>query len=263
MKLFSKTNPSIAFCSMLIVVALASFSLAQNPPAAAQQGQQYLISVVRVQEAAVREWQELVKNEWLPAQKKAGVGELHVWSTDTLGEFGEFRIARAIKDITELDEPSPLVKALGQMGADALMAKLRRLTVSSRSYISTTRLDLSIAAPAGYTPKLAVLNQAIAATGRNAEFEERQKKLTAAIGKTNAKALRVTRINMGGNRNEYDVLALFDSFTDISQFGPALGKAMAEANLPAQPGVVANSETIVLRYVPELSLRPAAQKTAR
>jgi hypothetical protein len=222
-----------------------------------------LVSIVHVQIAAVREWQEIMKNEWIPAQKKAGVNELHVWTTATLGEAGEFRIARAIKDITELDEPSPLVKALGQTGEAALMTKLRRLSVSSHSFIITTRPDLSITPASGYTPKLAVLNQTTVTPGRMAEFEERQNKQLAFIGKTNLKGLRVSRINMGGNRNAFDSLILFDSFTDINQFGPALRNATAEANLPAQPGVVANSETIVLRYIPELSIRPAAQKTAK
>jgi hypothetical protein len=267
-KHISTAKQCIGFSALLLAVVLASFSFAQNRSASnaatAQTGQLYLISVVHVQLRSVREWQDLMKSEWLPAMKKAGVKEIGVWATATLGESGEFRIVRPIKSLEELGEPSPQVKALGQEGATALMAKLQPLTVSAHTFTIMSLPELGIATASGYEPKQGVLIATSVAPGRTAEFEKGRNEQLAVMRRTNAKGVRASRVSLGGNPDQYLFLTLFDSFADMNQWGTTYSKAAAEAKLAPPPaGLVVHSERTVIRYVPELSIQPSAQKTAK
>ena len=264
----STSKQSICF-AVLLASVLASFSFAQNQPApnaAASQTQQlFLRSIVRVQLAAQREWLDIVKNEYISALKKAGVTELHVWKTATAGENGEYMLDRPIKNLAELDDPDPVVKALGQAGDRALFAKLDRITASVHTFVITSRPDLTIDLVSGYAPKLANFFTASVAPGRTADYEKNAKEFTQAIvGKTNAKGPLGFRVVAGGDTNEYQSLVLFDSFADMNQFGAAFRKAAEGAKLaPQQAGVVMHQERTIFQYIPELSFRPPAQKPAR
>jgi hypothetical protein len=263
----SSAEQYIGFSALLLTAVLASFCFAQNQPtskaAGTQTGQPYLVSVVHVQLVMMREWQDLMKNEWLPAMKKAGVKEISVWQTATFGESGEFRIVRQVSGLEELDEPSPQVRALGQEGAAALTAKLQRLTVSARTYGITSMPEVGVAPAPGYKPKLAVLIATSVEPGRAGEFEKIRKEQVAVMRKTNSKGYLASRVNMGGDYNQYNFLNLFDSFADMNQWGPAFSKTTTEAKLASQPaGLVVHSERTVIRYIPELSIQPPAQKMA-
>jgi hypothetical protein len=128
----------------------------------------------------------------------------------------------------------------------------------------TIRPDLGIALPSGYVPKLAVMSTTSVAPGRTADYEKHSKELLPVMGKTNVKGMLVRRVAFGGDPNKYLSLVLCDSFTDMDQFGPAFTKAATEAKLAPQPaGIVMHSERTIVRYVPELSIQPSAQKTAK
>jgi len=263
----SKAGQSVLLSALLLAVGLECIAVAQNRPssnaAAAQAEQQYLISEVHVQLGALRAWENLVKTEMLPALNTVGVSQ-SVWRTATLGEGGEFWIARPIKDVADLDEPNALVRALGQKAAEALMAKAMQFTLTSRTFIVTTRPELSIAPASGYVPRLAGMTRTSVTPGRTAEYEKRIKEQLAVINKTNVKGVLVSRVGGGGDPNQYNTLMLFDSFADVNQLGPAWRKAAGDANPAPQPaGVVAHVERIMLRYVPELSIQASAQKTAK
>jgi hypothetical protein len=268
----SNNNKSVLFSALILAAVLASFSFAQNQPApgsaATQTGQQFLISTVHVQLGAGREWEDLIRNEYVPALRKAGVTWLLVWRTASLGESGEYMVARPIKDISELDDPSPLTKALGQDGERALSAKLNRVTANMHTFVVTGRSDLGIAAASGYVTKLAGMTKTTVAPGRTAEYEKSQKELLTVLGKTNIKGILTAKVGGGGNPNQYISLNLFDSFADMNQLGAAFRKAATEANINSQQiappaGVVVHTERTVMRYLPELSIQAPAGKTAK
>jgi len=80
------------------------------------------------------------------------------------------------------------------------------------------------------------------------------------LKKTNAKGFLVSKSGLGGDPYGYLGLAFFDSFADLAQFPEAFRKASAEAKLAPMPtGVVMRAEYTVIRFVPELSIQPAAQ----
>jgi hypothetical protein len=219
------------------------------------------VAIVQVKPEMGSEWQDYLKNHANPALQKGGVKERGVWTTATFGEGGEYVLVTPIESLSQLDNPGPAIKALGQEGATALLTKRQRLITSSRTFTVTARPDLGVAPKAGYAFKLGVGATVNVTPGRIAEYEKSLKDLSATLAKTNAKGFLVSKVGLGGDPNSYITLALFDNWADLEKFPAAFTKAAADAKLtPAPAGVVAHSEWRVYRYVPELSIIPAAQK---
>jgi hypothetical protein len=204
----------------------------------------------------------------IPLMRKMGITWSTVWRTATFGEAGEFIIARPIKGLAELDAPSSIADTLGQEVANALTsgisARAQRFNASSRTFMATTRPDLSIPAASGYVAKLAVMATTSVAPGRTDDYEKYTKESLAVLGKTNAKGVLVARVSLGGNPNEHLTFVLFDSFADLANFPAAYAKAAAEAKLSPMPaGIVIHDKWATIRNVPELSIQPAVSKAAK
>lgn len=248
-----------AMCGALLF-ALTSFAYAQNPPAQ----QSYEVTTVQVKPGMSSEYVDLQKKEMIPALQKGGVKQRAVWTTATFGEGGEYVTLRPIESLAQFDDPHPLVKALGQEGAAALLAKRARLISSSRVVQITARPDLGLAPKADYAYKLGFGANINVTPGRTADYEKYLKDLSATVTKTNAKGVLVGKAGLGGDPNSYRVMVLFDNWADLEKFQAAYAKASAETKLtPAATGVVAHTEWRVYRYVPELSIAPAPQRAAK
>jgi hypothetical protein len=268
----SMPQKPIVIIAVLLALMLVSFSFAQDKPApkaaAAQTPQMVRVTITHIPSAVAGEWQDFQKNTFVPLMRKMGVTYSTVWRTATFGVAGEFLIARPIKDLAELDAASPLVNTLGQEVSTALSAgiaaKLQQFNASSRTFMITTRPDLSTAVAPGYVPKLAVMVTTSVAPGRTDEYEKGCKELVAAVGKTNAKGVLVSKTGLGGDPNEYRMFVLFDSFADLGNFPAAFTKASAEVKLiPMPAGIVMHTEWSVFRHVPELSIQAAAPKSEK
>jgi len=250
-----------ALSGLLLATAFTTAGFAQTPAPTPPPPQTLQMTVVQVKLDMGREWREYLQNDANPAAIKAGVKERGVWTTATFGEGGEYVIVTPIENLAQFDGPSPIVKALGQEGATALLAKRQRLINGSRSFTLTARPELGFAPAPGYQVKLAVRSTSTVLPGHVAEFIKSTKEGAAVMAKTNAKGVLVGQVGLGGNPNEFISLVLFDSFADLAGFPQAFAKAAAEAKLaPAPAGTVAHSEWSVTRYVPELSIIPAPPK---
>jgi hypothetical protein len=245
------------FAVLFVAATLATLAFAQTPPAQ----QTYSVVVVQVKPEMGGEWQDFLKNHANPALQKGGVKQRSVWTTATFGEGGEYVLVTPIESLSQYDNPSPVVKALGQEGETALLAKRQRLITGYRTFMITARPDLGVAPKAGYAFKLGVGATVNVTPGRIADYEKSLKDLSAALAKTNAKGVLVSRVGLGGDPNSYITLALFDNWDDVDKFPAAFAKASADAKLaPPAAGIVAHTEWRVYRFVPELSIIPAAQK---
>lgn len=243
-----------------LLFALTSFAYAQNPPAR----QSYEVTTVQVKPGMGGEYVDLQKKEMIPALQKGGVKQRSVWTTATFGEGGEYVTLRPIESLAQFDDPHPVVKALGQEGATALLAKRGRLISSARIVQVTARPDLGLAPKAGYVPKLGIGVNVNVTPGRIAEYEKYLKDLSATAAKTNAKGLLVAKAGLGGDPNSYRLMALFDNWADLEKFQASFAKASAETQMTqAATGVVAHTEWRVYRYVPELSITAAPQRAAK
>ena len=76
--------------------------------------------------------------------------------------------------------------------------------------------------------------------------------------------LLVSRINSGGDPNEYWISLLVDSFADLGKLGPAFTRAATEAKLAPPPaGVVTHVERSMFQFAPDLSILPPAQNASQ
>src|SRR5205823_3323012 len=136
------------------------------------------------------------------------------WAT-AMGLGGEVYFVRPIAGLSSLDTPA---RGVSQAEVDAVVAKRQSMILDMRTYVATPLPDLSIAPKPGYQAKLAVLSTQSVVPGHIAAYRANLKAMSAVIAKTNAKGLLVSQVGLGGDPNEFMVVALFDSFTDIDKF---------------------------------------------
>ena len=270
----SITKPYAALSALLLAVSLTTFAFAQTKAAAKSQAklaapapqapaQRQLISLtfLRIKPGMGPEWQEFRKSETLPALRKAEVKEQSVWNTAIFGEGG-YVIVTPIESLTQYDNPSPTVRALGQEGARAYAAKAGRFTESVHSVAIETRPELSILPSPSAQPQLAVVTTTTIVAGRDDEYENFIKTgVLPAVKKAAPKGYLVSRVAYGGNLNQYNSVVLLDNFADLQKWREAFGKEATAAKLAAKSaGIVTSRENAIYRYVPDLSIVPAPQK---
>ena len=272
----SITKPYAVLSTLLLAVSLTTFAFAQTKAAAISQSQpaapatqapaqRQLISLtfLRVKPGMGPEWQEFRKSETLPALRKAEVKEQGVWNTAVFSEGGGYVIVTPIESLTQYDNPSPTVRALGQEGARAYAAKAARFTESVHSVAIETRPELSILPSPSAQPQLAVVTTTTIVAGRDDEYENFIKTtVLPAVKKAAPKGYLVSRVVYGGNLNQYTSVVLLDNFADLQRWREAFAKEAVTAKLAAKSvGIVTSRENAIYRYIPELSIMPAPQKT--
>jgi hypothetical protein len=251
---------------LLLATTLAGLGLAQSKPAqtAAPPPSGLLITEMMVKSAAGGvEFEHLLKTTLLPAMKKGGVQQFSVWKTAVFGYGEKYFLISPLQNLAAYDNPAPYWKGLGAEGALALLAAASQLVETSQTYSIVEQPNLSIAPKPDYVYKMGVLVTNHVSPGREAEFEKNSKEVMNVIRKTNAKAFLTSRLGLGGDPNTYTTLVLFDSFADMANFEPLFMKAMAEAKLSPEAGVVVHREYEVIRGIPELSIESPAQAAAK
>lgn len=136
------------------------------------------------------------------------------------------------------------------------------MVASTRMFIVQARPDLSLMPKTNDAPKMAVVVTHKIALGRTAEFESIVKNEVLPIfGKAGViKGTLMSKVVLGGDANEYISLVMVDSFEDIQKWGAAAQMQGFGKIAPKEAGIVLHRETAVYRYLPELSIQPAAQK---
>ena len=111
-------------------------------------------------------------------------------------------------------------------------------------------------------PKMAVLSLVRVAPGRGDEYESYIKNdLLPVVKQSDVPGYWVNETGLGGNANEYVVLVLHENYAELEKGPPSVRVLGADGakklSQKLAPGVVTNIERRVIRYVPELSYRPA------
>jgi hypothetical protein len=257
------------FVMAVCLLALESFSFGQSQTqansSAPQSRQRFLVSTVQVQLAAQAAWEDLIRKEYVPALRKAGVTQFIVLKADTLGRSGEYILSRPFTDVADLDNNSqPIIKSLGNEGAKALIARLDRITESLRTFAVTMRPELSISPAPGHASKHVHIITESVAPGRTAEYEDASKERLAIARKANAKGILVGRVGSGGNPNEYRNMFYHDSYAEAAKWAEANSRMTAEAKIaPIPVGVIVHQERANYLYLPELSILPDALQPAK
>ena len=108
-----------------------------------QPGMYALVVSVRSMPGHRSEYESALKTEILPALKKVGFS--NAWTGDTVfgGPSNEQVIVIPMKEVGDLDQGPPLVRALGPESAAKLEARLDALSQSSEIRIVKVRPELS------------------------------------------------------------------------------------------------------------------------
>jgi len=243
----------IIAAALLMAMVFANSGFAQAQQA---QIQMYQVTTIKAKSGMAWDFAAFMKNEVVPLMKKNGLNEMQTWTT-AFGDPDEFDILMPLKSMAELDGPG-MFASVGQYEREALVAKLQRMVASTQFSIIQSKPDLTIAMKPGYVRKIATLMTNTVAIDRDEDFIKSSKNVMAAVRKTNAKAFLTSALSAGGNLSEYYTLCLFDSFADLDKFGEAYMKALTEAKLAPQSGIVTKRELKIMRYAPELSIEPIA-----
>jgi hypothetical protein len=251
---------TLATAALLLVTACAGPGAAQNSPT--QPAPQRLhVTVVSVKPEMVAEYENMIRTQVNPALARAGAQWRDVWRS-SWGTGFEYVIAEPADNIAQFDGPSALERALGEQGFAALVASRRRMINGVRTYLADLRPDMSYATEMAGPPNLAVVNSFHVAPGRTGEFESFvRNELLPVIRRSDVAGYWTQRTVFGGDPNEYFTLTLYPNFADLDR-GPPLVRVLgregaAELNRKLAPGVVLRQERMVVRFVPELSYRPA------
>jgi hypothetical protein len=233
-----------------MAVVIVSPALAQQKPAQ----DALMVMEVQVKPGMGLEWENYLRKDLLPAMKKAGMKDINTMRTGEFGVSDQYATWWTLKSLSELDTPGPFEKALGPEGWPVLLANTQRCIAGGRTYILTDQPEVRIAAKPGYVYKTAILVRQTVAPGRDAEFMRNAKELVAVFSKTNAKAVFLHRVGLGGNPNEYHWLVAVDTYADVEQFGQAFWKAVSEAKLTPMTGIVTHADMQTYAMVPELGI---------
>jgi hypothetical protein len=220
------------------------------------------ITVVHVKPDMLLEWQKVQKEEVIPALKKAGVKQRNAWTTGVFGESFEYVFITPIESFAQYDGPGPLVRALGQDGAQALNGKLRQMIVSSRTIAQRPRPDLGHDTGMREPPPLVLLTHIQLPQGRGPDFENFIKTdWLPAVKKAELPGYWVMQTVLGGNSSSYVTVVPLKSFADLDKGHPverALGEEGMSRLMKTSSAWMARIERTVSRFVPDLSFTQGA-----
>jgi hypothetical protein len=241
----------------VIVAGLSAVSSAQTKTSAPEP-QWLFVTIVKLNPGANAEYVELQTKEVMPAQKKGGATGRQAWSSGVAGPPREIVYFSPIATFAQFDKPAPLVTALGQDGANALNAKVAKLSDQQKSMIIRTRPDLSYAPNPGAPPSaLALVSIIDVVPGRRGDFEAILKKdVLAAMQQAKVKGYSVFEIVYGDSAGGYISAIGYDSYEAIGKGHPfqiALGEDGARKLETKVTGIVSHIQRFMSRHRPELS----------
>ena len=255
----------LAALCLTLFATLGMVSLAQSK--APTQPQWLSISVVHVKPEMLTEFLDFQKKEAIPTIQKGGVKQRSVWQTAAFGEAFQYVFVTPIDSLAQYDGDSPIQKALGKEGAEAYLAKARKLISSVHTYAVLTRPDLSYEREMKGPPKLAVVTTAQFAPGRRMEYESLIKnEIVPVMKQAGVGGYWVSQGIFGGDGNTYVSLTLYESFAEIGKGSPfmkVLGQEGATKLGQKFTGIMTHIENHIERYNAELSFPTPAQPQAK
>ena len=264
MKRISPITPFLlSLAALLVAVMIAPSGFAQGRNVSKQSAsspqarQLFTVQFLRIKRDLAAEWREFRKNETMPMLQKAGISRQTLWNTAVFGEGGML-VVTPIESLAQFDNPGPTVRALGQEGSAAYIARAVRFVESSHSVAIETRPELSSPPTPDYQARIAIITTTTIMVGRDDDYENFIKtSVLPTVRKAAPKGYLVARVVYGGNLSQYISVVLLDSFADLQKFRESLNKEAATARLAAKSaGLVMSRENAIYRLNPELSLQP-------
>jgi len=217
----------------------------------------YRVTTYHVKPEMVPDWESLIKNEIIPAYKKAGIPFLAIWETASFGEANEYVAVLPVK-FADLDGPNPLSKGLAPDALANLVARARKCLADSRSAAIVNHPELSIVGEMKEPPAMAIVTTVHVAAGRGADFQNLLKNdIVPAYKKAGVQQYWVYENGFGGDPNEWTTLLLYKKYADL-ETGVPLAKAMGQEGydkfLAKTAGVITSVNRTLSHYRLDLSV---------
>lgn len=249
---------------LLGIVALAAVAarpaLSQAPAAP----ELLSLNVVTVKPDMVRAYIDLQKAEVIPALRKGGQPFRETWRSAAFGDPFMFAHVTLIRGFDQYDGPSPMVKALGQDGYQAVLAKLRPMLTSQRTYALRMRSDLSFRAEGAQAQPMAILTVVHVQPTKLLDFEAFIKgEWIPAVKKGGGRSYSVVQVLYGGGTTEFHTLVGIDKYADLGSHpaSKALGEDGVTKLMAKSAGFASSIERSVIRLDPDLSFEVKASSS--
>jgi len=215
------------------------------------------VTTYKIKPDMVQEWESLIKNDVLPAYKKAGVSQVSAWDTANFGNGNEYTTAIPIAKFGDLDGTSPLARALAPDALANLLSRARKCVIESHSVAVRSHPELSIMHEMSEPPSIALVTTTHVAPGHVADFRNFLKtEVVPAYTKAEVQQYWVYETVFGGDANEWTSLLLYKKYADLDA-GPLLVKAIGQEGyeklLGKTAGIVASTNRTLLHYRGDLS----------
>lgn len=226
--------------------------------AAAQTPQRISVQVVQVKPEMVGTYQDLIKNELVPALKKAGVTYRWTWANGPTGQGFTFVGVQPVTSYAQYDQGNPMQRAIGADGVANYNAKLRPTIVSTHTYIETLRQDLSIQSNSTTPPSLAQVQTFQIAAGKGNDFTNiMTSDYLPNYKKAGVKDFWTYATNFGAPAGQVVTVRFLSKYAELDAPGLLQQAGLSpEAAAPINARRAAIASVIdnnVVRFVPELS----------
>ena len=249
--------------TFLVVVVLVFAVVAQEKKDRPPAGQMMSVAMVTVKPEMAMQFEEMVKKEFNPAFKKGGGKSSHVWSVQ-VGDGFQYVFVQPMARFAEMDEPSAVVKGLGE-NAPQFFAKITKMVTGVNSSVVMTVPSMSFGADA--KPKMAVVATVTVKPGKQQKLEEFiANDYLPIVKKSGAAGFWASKLVFGGNPDEYTFLTLMDNFAALDK-GPPAAQVLKPDELKvfqakAPMDVIMKAEIVLAKFEPELSIVASGSGTA-
>jgi hypothetical protein len=262
----TRRSLALVASSGIVISAAAIAPLAQTAKPAAGQPQLYQAVFVTVQPGMGDAYTDYQQKDVMPALKKGGAPARIAWSSGAFGDMYSFAFFSPVANLSQYDAPNPIVKAVGEQGAQEIIAKGAKLMTSRRVLLVRTHPELSIAGdPAAPHAPLAIVTHVTVAPGRRADFETLIKKeVVPVMQQAKVKAYDVLEVVYGEETGTYYTAVPYDSYEAIGKGHPfqiVLGDEGTKRLEAKFAGITTRVERFVARYRPDLSFTQPAPST--
>jgi hypothetical protein len=210
-----------------------------------------------------QEW-ESAQKELNGALRKGGTPWRSVSQTALFGDLSTYVSVTPIEKFAQFDDPSPLIKAIGQEGSAQLLGRLSKCAVETHRYAMRFRDDLSmVKETGGPLAPLSVITFVRVAPGKRMDYEKLIKTdILPAMKKLDLDGYYVYETILGGNSNDWVSVTPMKKFAELDGGVPivrALGQSGADKVAMKSGSIITSLERIVSRNRTELSYAPAAK----
>ncbi len=259
-----RRNGIVCSIATLVVIGMASADITLTAQAGGAQPSatqppplRSLVVTTQVRPEMVTAYQELIRNEALPAYKKAGIPFRWVFTHGPVGPGFTFVSAQPIATYAQFDQGPLLRKVMGPEAFDKYNAKLRPMIVSTNGVINTLIQNASIQSYSGKPPAWVILTTLQLQPGRGQEFTSiTVNELLPAMKKAGVTDSWMFATNFGGSPGQRTIVTPIENWAQLDQPNPltrSLGAEAAQKLNQKRVALTTHAETVVLRYVPELS----------